>query len=247
MQRYFIELAYNGTPFNGWQIQPNDPTVQQEIESALSKVLRVKTGVTGCGRTDSGVHASEYFAHFDSDSTLDLEKLTFKLNCMISSEISIKSIFMVENDLHARFSAKARTYHYFINQKKDAFRFHTSWFMHSPLDLDKMNEACKSLIGTQDFTSFSKLHTQTKTNICTISQAFWKRENDNLVFTITADRFLHNMVRAIVGTTIEVGKGKKTIDDFNKVILSKSRQNAGASVPGHGLFLAKIEYPLNSF
>jgi len=243
MQRYFIELAYNGTPFNGWQIQPNAPTVQQELEEALAKILRIKTGVTGCGRTDSGVHASEFFAHFESDSEIDTEKFAFKLNCMISQEIAIHSIYKVENDLHARFSATARTYHYFINQKKDAFGFNTSWFMHAPLDLDKMNEACKLLIGTQDFTSFSKLHTQTKTNICTISQAYWKQTGTNLAFTITADRFLHNMVRAIVGTTIEVGKGKKTVEDFGVVIESKSRQNAGASVPGHGLFLAKIEYP----
>ena len=244
MQRYFIELAYNGTPFNGWQIQPDAPTVQQELEEAIAKVLRVKTGVTGCGRTDSGVHASEFFAHFESDLEIDAEKLTFKLNCMISQEIAIKSIFKVSSELHARFSATARTYHYFINQKKNAFSYQTSWFMHAPLGIDKMNEACKLLIGTQDFTSFSKLHTQTKTNICTVSKAYWSKNNEGLVFTITADRFLHNMVRAIVGTTIEVGKGKKSVAEFENVIASKSRQNAGASVPGHGLFLAKIEYPL---
>jgi tRNA pseudouridine38-40 synthase len=243
MQRYFIKLAYNGAPFNGWQIQPDAPTVQEEIESALAKVFQEKMGVVGCGRTDSGVHASQFFAHFETDKQFDLESMAFKLNCMISREIAIEKIYPVSPEMHARFSATARTYHYFINQVKDAFEFEKSWFMHSKLDVGAMNEACKHLIGKQDFTSFSKLHTQTKTNICTVTAASWEQNGSNLMFTITADRFLHNMVRAIVGTTIQVGKGKLSEAGFKDVIASKSRQNAGASVPGQGLFLARIQYP----
>lgn len=243
MQRYFIELAYNGAPFNGWQIQPDAPTIQEEIENALGKVFQQKTPVVGCGRTDSGVHASQFFAHFDSPNDIDTTELTFKLNCMLSKEIAIYEIKKVSSDLHARFTAVSRTYHYFINQVKDPYNFGKSWFMHAPLDLEKMNEACKHLIGQQDFTSFSKLHTQTKTNICTIKEAFWEKDGSGLKFTVTADRFLHNMVRAIVGTTIEVGRGKLTVDGFQDVIASKSRQKAGVSVPAHGLFLAKVIYP----
>ena len=243
MSRFFIKLAYNGTPFNGWQIQPNAPTVQEKIETVLSTVLREKVAVVGCGRTDSGVHASEFFAHFESNKEVDTESLTFKMNCMLPNEIAIFKIFKVPDELHARFSATARTYHYHINQVKDAFGFKQSWFMNTVLNLQKMNEACRHLFGTQDFTSFSKLHTQTHTNMCTISKAEWVQDGSNLVFTITADRFLHNMVRAIVGTCIEVGRGKITSEDFKNIIKSKSRQKAGASVPGHGLYLAKIEYP----
>ncbi|MFT4754565.1 MAG: tRNA pseudouridine38-40 synthase, partial [Salibacteraceae bacterium] len=192
----------------------------------------------------SGVHASEYFAHFETNQLLDLEALKFKLNCMLSSEIAIADIFKVSDDLHARFSATARTYNYFINQEKEAFNYRQSWFMHSPLSLTDMNEACTYLLGKQDFTSFSKLHTQTRTNNCTISEASWTRQGANLVFVITADRFLHNMVRAIVGTCIEVGKGKIMPLEMKTIIEQKSRQKAGASVPGHGLFLAKINYPI---
>jgi len=243
MQRYFIKLSYNGTPFNGWQIQPDAPTVQQELEDAISKIFQSKTGVLGCGRTDSGVHASEFFAHFETEETFEEESLAFKLNCMISNEIAIEKIVKVAEELHARFSATARTYHYYINQKKNAFRFNESWFMHSKLDVVLMNEACQFLIGKQDFTSFSKLHTQTRTNICTITEAYWSANNGNLKFTITADRFLHNMVRAIVGTTISVGKGRMNPDEIKTIIAAKSRQKAGASVPAQGLFLARIKYP----
>lgn len=241
--RYFIQLAYNGTPFNGWQIQPNDPTVQQELEDALSTVLREKVEVVGCGRTDTGVHASQYFAHFETTRKFDSDTLVFKINCMVPFEIALQKIVAVPKDLHARFSAIQRTYFYFISPKKDPFDFHKSWYMHQDLDIEKMNKAALQLIGKHDFTSFSKLHTQTKTNICTISEAFWEREGGMLKFTISADRFLHNMVRAIVGTLVEVGRKKLTVDDFQGIIDSKSRQNAGPSVPAHGLFLARIKYP----
>jgi len=243
MQRYFIKLAYNGKPFNGWQIQPNAPTVQEEIETALFTVLREKINVVGCGRTDTGVHASEFFAHFETDISFELDQFAFKLNCIIPFEISIYDIWKVAPDFHARFTATARTYHYYINQIKDPFDFDKSWYMHQDLDMDQMNNACKHLMGTQDFTSFSKLHTQTRTNNCTITKAKWERVEGKLRFTITADRFLHNMVRAIVGTSVNVGKGKITPSDFKEIILAKSRQKAGASVPAQGLFLAKVDYP----
>lgn len=243
MTRYFIKLSYKGTPFNGWQIQPNASTVQGKIEDALGKILRAPIGVTGCGRTDSGVHAREFFAHFDFEGVIDTSQVLFKLNCMLPREIAIHDIYEVSEDLHARFSAISRTYHYYINQEKSAFRFQESWFMHSHLDIDEMNKACEVLIGRHDFTSFSKLHTQTKTNFCTIKEAYWETENTHLKFTITADRFLHNMVRAIVGTTVEVGKGKLTVEGFKNVIEAQNRQKAGASVPAEGLFLARIVYP----
>lgn len=243
MQRYFIKLAYHGGPFNGWQIQPNAPTIQEEIEKGLYTVLRKKTNVVGCGRTDTGVHASEFFAHFETDVDFDLKKLPFKLNCIIPFEIAIYNIWKVASDYHARFTAESRTYHYFINQVKDPFNFNKSWYLHQDLDLDKMNEACAYLIGEQDFTSFSKLHTQTNNNICTVSQAKWDVIGNQLRFTITANRFLHNMVRAIVGTSVNVGKGKITPTQFNQVILAKSRQKAGASAPAHGLFLVSVGYP----
>lgn len=244
VQRYFIKLSYNGEPFKGWQIQPNTLTIQSELEDKLSTIMRTKIAVIGCGRTDSGVHAAMYFAHFEMDASIhfDLSALTFKLNCMLVHEIAIDSVYKVDQEMHARFSASSRTYHYHINQMKNAFNNHLSWFMRTSLDVDKMNSACTSLLGVQDFTSFSKLHTQTHTNICSISEALWIREGTNLKFVITADRFLHNMVRAIVGTCIEVGRGKITPSEFKMIIESKNRQNAGASVPGHGLFLVKINY-----
>ena len=243
MKRYFIELSYNGAPFNGWQIQPDAPTIQEELEKALSTILRTKTNIVGCGRTDSGVHASAFFAHFESDEKLDFDSLTFKLNCMISREVAVHRVFEVSPDLHARFSATARTYNYFINQVKDAFIFNQSWFMHANLDMESMNSACEHLIGKQDFTSFSKLHTQTRTNMCTVTKAEWTRSGSKLKFEITADRYLHNMVRSIVGTTIDVGKGKISPEEFKLIIEAKDRQKAGTSVPAQGLFLAKIEYP----
>lgn len=241
--RYFIKLAFNGTPFKGWQIQPNGLTVQEEIETKLSIILRSKIAVTGCGRTDSGVHARVFYAHFECDQVLDLALLKFKLNCMLSHAVSIYCIYPVDGAMHARFSAVSRTYQYHINQLKDVFNDHQSWYMHAPLDMGKMNMACEYLLGKQDFTSFSKLHTQTRTNICTIVEAFWSIKGGDLCFTIKANRFLHNMVRAIVGTCIGVGRGVIEPIEFKEIIESKCRQNAGASAPGHGLFLVNITYP----
>jgi tRNA pseudouridine38-40 synthase len=244
MKRYFFELSYNGTSFFGWQRQPKQISVQQEIEEALSKIhSNSPFGVVGCGRTDAGVHAHQYFLHVDLPEIIDPKQFIFKLNRMLPDSISIHAIEEVECDLHARFNAKARTYRYFIHQKKNAFLNEFSWHHPADLDFQKMNEAATVLLGTQDFTSFSKLHTDVKTNICTVSEAKWVQKGENeWYFEITADRFLRNMVRATVGTLLEVGVGKMDIEGFRKVLDSKDRGAAAVSVPAKGLFLWQIEY-----
>ena len=243
MQRYFLQLSYNGTRYFGWQKQPNAISVQEVIEKALSTVLRAEIAVVGAGRTDTGVHASFYVAHFDvSNEIAEPEKLMYHLNRFLPGDIAIQKIWKVGNDLHARFSAISRTYKYFISTVKDPFQTETSFQYTGFLDVEKMNEAALVLYEYQDFTSFSKLHTDVKTNNCKIFQAEWKTENNQLVFTIKADRFLRNMVRAIVGTLLEVGKGKITVDDFRKIIERQDRRAAGTSAPAHGLFLVDIEY-----
>lgn len=244
-KRYFIRLSYKGTNYHGWQIQPNANTVQEEVNKALSTVLNQPINVTGCGRTDTGVHASDFMVHFNVSETtqFDCEKLAFKLNRFLPHDIAIKEVFLVNDEAHTRFDAIARTYHYKITKNKNPFRTDSHWNMQYVLDVEKMNEAAKVLFDFIDFTSFSKLHTDVKTNNCKIYKAEWTETNDELVFTVKADRFLRNMVRAIVGTLVEVGRGKMDLDGFRKVIESKNRSNAGSSVPGHGLFLAEIEYP----
>ena len=243
--RYFIEMSYNGTPFFGWQVQPEQHSVQGVMERALTLLLREPIAVTGCGRTDTGVHARQFFAHFDFVQLFDdeqLAELTDKLNSFLPKEIAICRIFPVADDLHARFSAKSRTYKYYVAVQKEAFRFHYSYRVFQKLDVDKMNAAAKLLLDTEDFTSFSKLHTQTATNICHVSEAHWQMENGLLVFTITADRFLRNMVRAIVGTLLDVGRGKMELAQFQDIITQKNRCAAGTSVPANALFLQKVEY-----
>lgn len=243
--RYFIEMSYNGTPFFGWQVQPEQPSVQGVMERALTLLLREPIAVTGCGRTDTGVHARQFFAHFDFVQLFDdeqLAELTDKLNSFLPKEIAICRIFLVSDDFHARFSAKSRTYKYYVAVQKEAFRFHYSYRVFQKLDVDKMNAAAKLLLDTEDFTSFSKLHTQTVTNICHVSEAHWQMENGLLVFTITADRFLRNMVRAIVGTLLDVGRGKMELTQFQDIINQKNRCAAGTSVPANALFLQKVEY-----
>jgi tRNA pseudouridine38-40 synthase len=245
-QRYFIELQYDGSSFAGWQIQPNARTVQAEIENALSTILRETTAVTGCGRTDTGVHARFFVAHFDSLKSMqktDLEKLTFKLNRFLPISIHIFKIYPVKPDAHARFDAISRTYKYYLTTSKNPFLEKYAWYYFCDFDFKLMNNTAKILYEYQDFTSFSKLHTQTKTNNCKITFAEWTYENGTWVFTITADRFLRNMVRAIVGTLINVGRGHISTDEFRKIIELKERQKAGQSVPAHGLFLEKVEYP----
>ena len=243
--RYFIEMSYNGTPFFGWQVQPEQPSVQGVMERALTLLLREPIAVTGCGRTDTGVHARQFFAHFDfiqSFNNEQLAELKDKLNSFLPKEIAICRIFPVADDFHARFSAKSRTYKYYVAVQKEAFQFHYSYRVFQKLDVDKMNAAAKLLLDTEDFTSFSKLHTQTATNICHVSKAYWQMENGLLVFTITADRFLRNMVRAIVGTLLDVGRGKMELAQFQAIINQKNRCAAGTSVPANALFLQKVEY-----
>ena len=213
----------------------------------LSKLLREPVQVTGCGRTDTGVHASDFYAHFDTEKEFDKNNIIFKCNCMLPNGIVVYDVFPVMQDFHTRFSAVSRTYHYFIHQFKNPFIEDTSYYMREKLDVTKMNEAVDLLLGKKDFSCFSKAHTDTKTNICTIDMAKWEVEGTALKFTIKADRFLRNMVRAIVGTMLDIGRGKLEVDDLNKIIESGDRGKAGYSVPACGLFLANIEYPKGVF
>lgn len=243
MARYFLKLAYNGAPFHGWQKQRgNIPTVQAEIERAFSIILQQKVNITGCGRTDTGVHAKEFFAHFDFDVLP--KKFQYSLNGILPNKIVIYDIIKLHDDAHARFDATSRTYQYYVHQNKNPFSGDLSYFVPGSLDIDAMNNAAKLLLETEDFTSFSKLHSDAYTNICDVTYAKWvKKENDTLLFEITANRFLRNMVRAVVGTLIDVGKHKIDFNDFEEIILSKNRSNAGKSVDGGALFLSKITYP----
>lgn len=246
MARYFIELAYNGRNYRGWQIQPGEPTVQEALNQALSTLLRENIQVVGSGRTDTGVHASFYIAHFDTCKLLDHpEQTVYKLNRILGKDIAINRIYPVSPEMHARFSARSRTYQYFIDKTKNPFTCDYAWKVYPLPDINRMNEACRILFEYKDFTSFSKLHTDVKTNNCTIRAAHWEDTGPQLVFTIQADRFLRNMVRAIVGTLVEIGQGKLTTDDFRRIIESKNRCNAGTSVPGHALFLCHVEYEEN--
>lgn len=243
-QRYFLRLSYNGAPFFGWQIQPNQISVQEKIEDALSKVLRTATKITGAGRTDTGVNARTMYAHFDVDSPVtDIPTFLHKLNSILQRDIVISAMIPVDQDAHARFDATSRTYKYFVHLEKSPFLYKFSWYYHKELNFDVMNEAAAKLYDYIDFTSFSKLHTDVATNNCKVTHAHWAKEGEQWVFTITADRFLRNMVRAIVGTLIEVGKGKLSVSDFCRIIESKNRCNAGTSMPSYPLFLWDVTYP----
>lgn len=246
MGRYFIELAYNGGSYHGWQIQPGALTVQEELNRALSTLLREEINVVGAGRTDTGVHASFYVAHFDTSRNLsDPSQTVYKLNRLTDKAIAIYNIYAVSADSHARFSALSRTYKYYIDKQKDPFTCDYAWKIFPLPDIGKMNEACKLLFEYTDFTSFSKLHTDVKNNECILMEAYWEDTGRQLVFTIKANRFLRNMVRAIVGTLVEIGQGKTSLAVFRQIIESKNRCNAGNSVPGKALFLCDIEYPEN--
>jgi tRNA pseudouridine38-40 synthase len=244
MQRYFIEIAYNGQSFSGWQRQPNALSVQEVIEEALTKLLsKENVSIVGCGRTDAGVHAQQYFFHVDLPNTFDTEHLVFKLNRMLPDAVVVFNLRKVGNDLHARFSASSRTYRYFIHQNKDPFKTNFSWHFTQDLDIEKMNEAAKHLMGIKDFTSFSKVHTDVKTNMCEVLSAKWHRTEDrSIYFEISANRFLRNMVRAVVGTLIDVGTGKLGVGDINTILEQKNRGAASLSVPACGLFLWEIQY-----
>ena len=243
--RYFIQLSYNGSSYHGWQIQPNAVTVQETIQDALSKLLNTNISITGAGRTDTGVHAFQMFAHFDVDETLDTENLTFKLNSFLPKDIAIQSIFQVNADAHTRFHAIKRSYDYKISLKKNVFLFDYTHYVHQKLDVDKMNEAANILLEYTNFQCFSKSNTDVKTYNCKIEQAQWKQEGNLLIFTICADRFLRNMVRAIVGTLLNIGLSKIAVSDMHKILASKDRSKAGFSVPSKGLYLTEVLYPDN--
>ena len=241
--RYFIYLEFDGSAYSGWQIQPHSPSVQQTLEEALALFLRQNVSVTGAGRTDAGVHASEMVAHFDLDEPQDCGWMRGKLNGILPQDIAVHRIVPVKADAHARFDATARTYKYYVTLNKSAFNRNYSWFLPNEPDFEMMNRAAEILMKTVDFTSFSKLHTDTRTNDCHVTEAGWEMLPDGRwVFTITADRFLRNMVRAIVGTLMEVGRGRLSVDDVRNIIEARNRCRAGESVPGNALFLVDIEY-----
>lgn len=258
--RYFLELAFNGSSFHGWQVQPNAISVQSTLETALSTILRHPIDLVGAGRTDAGVHAYKMFAHFDSPvSILNPEKFLLAINSMVGKNIFVKKLIEVDSEAHARFDATLRTYKYFIGFKKNPFLKELFWHSPSSLDMEVMNDAASLLLANSDFTSFAKLHSDAKTNICKVTKAEWKCINDDvqaysflgelnngISFTISADRFLRNMVRSIVGTLVDVGRHKITKEDFQNIINFKNRGCAGTSMPAHALFLWDIEYPFIS-
>ena len=240
--RYFIELSYNGKNYHGWQVQPDVIAVQEKVNDALSTIYQKEIQVVGAGRTDTGVHASQMFAHFDLDATID-NQLVFKLNSILPNDICIKNIFLVADEKHARFDALERSYEYRIWLGRNPFLLDFSWQIHSQQpDIDLMNKAAKLLLQYKDFESFSKVKTDVYTFNCNVTKALWVKEENLLTFHISANRFLRNMVRAIVGTLLDVGLGKITIEDFKNIIESKNRSNAGLSVPAKGLFLTHIKY-----
>ncbi len=241
--RYFITFSYDGTAYHGWQIQPHSVSVQEEIQKALSTLLRMPMEVVGAGRTDTGVHARKMFAHFDSEYELECPQLVYKLNKLLPRDIAVQQVERVDDDMHARFSAKSRTYHYYVHLDKNPFLRSYSWQVYGNPDFELMNRAAAVLMEYTDFTSFSKVNTDTKTNDCTITEARWDRVADGQWrFTITANRFLRNMVRAIVGTLMEVGRGRMTIEQLRNVVDAKDRCRAGDSVPGNALFLVDVKY-----
>lgn len=242
--RYFIELQYDGAAYCGWQRQTDAPTVQQTVEQRLSMLRRVPTEIVGAGRTDTGVNASFYVAHFDSDTPIeDCEQLTYKLNRVLPDDIAIKRIYEVDAARHARFDARQREYTYFITSHKQPFRRFSAWYFAVDLDVEKMNEAAQRLLRYDDFTSFAKLNSNNKTNICHITHAEWVAEDDlTLRFTIRADRFLRNMVRAIVGTLVDVGRGRYTVEEFEDIVRSKDLSRSSAGAPACGLFLSDVRY-----
>ena len=241
--RYFITFSYDGTNYHGWQVQPNADSVQARLNDALTKLLPEPTECVGAGRTDTGVHASMMVAHFDTTQNLDVEAFAFRLNRIVPADIAIEKVERVEDKMHARFDDKRRTYHYFVYSKKNPYRRHYANRLPYVPDYDLMNEAAKLLLEVEDFTSFSKVNNDQKTNLCDVTHAKWVQiEDDYWRFEITANRFLRNMVRAVVGTLLEVGRGRMTIEEFRQVIIAQNRCSAGESVAGNALFLVDIQY-----
>jgi len=249
MQRYFLKLAYKGAAYHGWQFQPNAVTVQQVLENALSMFLHDSISLIGCGRTDTGVHARLFYAHFDAETVFDETLLVKRLNAFLHHDIFIYDCFKVPSTFHARFSALYRTYHYFITTRKDPFQQEFTCPIYRPLDFEKMNQAAAILLEYTDFTSLSKTQTDTKTNNCNITKAVWEQTDTEhiWVFKITANRFLRSMVRTVVGTLLDVGYGKISLEEFRNIIEAKDRQKAGDSVPAAALFLVDVEYPKWNF
>lgn len=241
--RYKITLCYNGSAFCGWQVQSNAPSVQETLQNALSTLLGDAVEVVGAGRTDTGVHASRYVAHFDSNAVFEPERICYKLNAILPKEVTVFDIVRVPDDFHARFSATSRQYKYYIHSRKDPFRDGFSWYCRYRIDVDRMNEACRLLLGTHDCSCFEKTGSDNATSICSISYARWeKTDDDSLVFTIEANRFLRNMVRAIVGTLVDIGRGVNPPEHIAELLEKGTRSDAGQSVPGHALFLSDIRY-----
>ncbi len=245
--RYFIQFSYFGKAYHGWQNQPNAITVQEELERALSTLLRQKVEVVGAGRTDAGVHAKQMFCHLDVGEISDIDALVYRLNAFLPDDIAIQGIFQVADDAHARFDAVERTYEYWLVKEKDPFLFDHAHFIKQPLDVEAMNRAAKIVLDYTDFECFSKSNTDVKTFNCDVHEAFWKIDGSTWVFTIAADRFLRNMVRAVVGTLLDVGMGKTPVEGIHQIIASKDRGEAGASVPAKGLYLTKVSYPKEIF
>lgn len=245
--RYFLNFSYHGKNYHGWQIQPNAVTVQEIMQDRISKILGSETVLTAAGRTDTGVHALHMTAHFDAEIT-NPEHFVFRLNAFLPPDISVKNILPVQNEAHARFDAVRRTYKYFIHYDKNPFKTDISWFWnYEKLDTDRMNQAAEKLKSFKDFTSFARLHSDNKTNDCQIFEAKWEEKNEGLIFTVSADRFLRNMVRSMVGTLVEVGQHKISVSDFMEIIEKKERKFAAASAPAHGLFLTDVKYPEDIF
>lgn len=249
IQKYFIELAYKGTSYHGWQVQPNALSVQEVLDKALSTFFRQTIDTVGCGRTDTGVHAKQFFVHLSIrlEKPLDPSRTVNSLNGLLPHDIAIKRFIEVNPEAHARFDATLRSYEYYIHFNKDPFKTAYSWLLREHLDLEAMNEAAAILCEYSDFSCFSKSNTQVFTNNCKILNAKWNRIENGLVFRISADRFLRNMVRAIVGTLVDIGKKKIPVDAIRTIIESKQRSSAGASVPACGLYLSKVEYPYIEF
>ncbi|MBQ9356604.1 MAG: tRNA pseudouridine(38-40) synthase TruA [Prevotella sp.] len=241
--RYFITLSYDGTRYHGWQVQPNGISVQGELQHALSLLLRQDIEVTGAGRTDAGVHASMMVAHFDTEALVDCQQLAYKLNRLLPADIAVQQVRQVDESMHARFSARARSYYYYVHTVKSPFLRHYSCELHYALDFGLMNEAAQLLLSFDEFGAFCKSHTDVKTKLCHVTKAEWRQVGEGQwLFEITANRFLRNMVRSVVGTLIEVGRGRLTIEGFRRVVEGQQRTEAGESMPANALFLQNIEY-----
>ncbi|MBR4038425.1 MAG: tRNA pseudouridine(38-40) synthase TruA [Tidjanibacter sp.] len=248
--RYFIELSYRGTAYNGWQIQPNAPSVQQTLQEALSKMLRESVEVVGAGRTDTGVHARYYVAHFDCSTAIDdQEKFLYHLNSVLPFDIAVSRVRRVRDDAHARSDATEREYTYLITTVKDPFTLGNAWYYRysTPLSVEAMNRAAEALLRHTDFTTFAKLNSNNSTNICHVSYAQWRATEQGFEFVIRSNRFLRNMIRALVGTMVDVGRGKISPEEFEQLIIARDLSRASGSAPAEGLFLSNVKYPENIY